>query len=55
MSNKQLIKYWKATADHDYDTMVSLYKLKRYDACLFFGHIVLEKIKKLYKKLCEMI
>jgi len=41
-----LVKYWKDTAAHDYETMVSLYNSKRYSDCLFFGHIVLEKILK---------
>ncbi len=43
---KKLINYWKETAEHDYDTMLALFESKRYDASLFFGHIVLEKILK---------
>ncbi|NCP16975.1 DNA-binding protein [Candidatus Kuenenbacteria bacterium CG_4_8_14_3_um_filter_39_15] len=43
---KELINYWKTTAAHDYDTMISLFKSKRYANTLFFGHIVLEKILK---------
>lgn len=43
---KKLIKYWQETAKHDYETMESLFEGKRYDASLFFGHIVLEKILK---------
>lgn len=43
---KKLIDYWHKTASHDYETMKSLFKSKRYDASLFFGHIVLEKILK---------
>ncbi len=43
---KKLIKYWQETAEHDYKTMKSLFQSKRYDASLFFGHIVLEKILK---------
>lgn len=46
MTNKEVIEYWKSTAEHDYDTMISLYRSKRYDACLFFGHLILEKILK---------
>lgn len=46
MTNKELIEYWKFTAEHDYNTMTALFKSKRYDASLFFGHIVLEKIMK---------
>ncbi|MDO8509943.1 MAG: HEPN domain-containing protein [bacterium] len=40
------IVYWAETANHDYDTMLGLFRIKRYSDCLFFGHIVLEKILK---------
>ena len=43
---KKVIKYWQITAEHDYDTMVGLFKIKRYSDCLFFGHIILEKTLK---------
>ena len=43
---KKLIEYWQKTAEHDYKTMCGLFKIKRYPDCLFFGHIVLEKILK---------
>lgn len=43
---KKLIAYWRQTAEHDYETMLGLKKIKRYSDCLFFGHIVLEKILK---------
>lgn len=43
---KELINYWLKTAAHDFDTMQSLFKSKRYSDCLFFGHITLEKILK---------
>lgn len=42
----QLIKYWKETASHSYETMNGLFKIKRYSDSLFYGHIVLEKILK---------
>ena len=45
-SVKSLVNYWLKTAERDYDTMLILYKNKRYSECLFFGHIVLEKILK---------
>ena len=38
--------YWKKTAEHDYETMQTLFVGKRYDATLFFGHIILEKMLK---------
>lgn len=43
---KRLMKYWELTAEHDYETMMDLFKLKRYSDCLFFAHIVLEKLLK---------
>lgn len=42
----KLVKYWAETAMHDYDTMIALFKSKRYSDSLFYGHIVLEKILK---------
>jgi HEPN domain-containing protein len=42
----KLIDYWGSTAKHDHKTMQSLFDNARYDASLFFGHIVLEKILK---------
>ena len=43
---KKLVNYWQATAEHDYETMLVLFKSKRYSDSLFFAHIVLEKILK---------
>lgn len=43
---KKRIKYWLETAAHDHETMNVLFKAKRYSDCLFYGHIVLEKILK---------
>jgi len=43
---KKVVKYWKDTAEHDYETMSGLFRIKRYSDSLFFGHIVLEKILK---------
>lgn len=43
---EKLIDYWTETAAHDFETMKSLYQGSRYDAALFFGHIVLEKMLK---------
>jgi HEPN domain-containing protein len=42
----ELIDYWLLTAEHDYKTMLALFKSKRYSDSLFFGHIVLEKVLK---------
>ena len=46
MTNEELMQYWLKTAKHDYDTMLGLYGIKRYSDCLFYGHIVLEKVLK---------
>ncbi len=43
---RDIIDYWIKTAEHDFDTMLVLFKTKRYSDSLFFGHIVLEKILK---------
>lgn len=43
---RKIVNYWKATAKHDYETMLGLFKIKRYSDALFYGHIVLEKILK---------
>ena len=45
-SVKKIVEYWKKTAEHDYETMLGLFKIKRYSDSLFFGHIILEKILK---------
>lgn len=38
--------YWLEIAQHDYETMVGLFQIKRYSDALFYGHIVLEKVLK---------
>lgn len=43
---KNAVKYWETISKRDYDTMLGLFKIKRYPESLFFGHIVLEKILK---------
>ena len=45
-SVKKIVEYWTKTAAHDYETMLGLFRIKRYSDSLFFGHIVLEKILK---------
>jgi len=42
----EIIDYWAKTSRHDYETMLGLFKIKRYSDTLFYGHIVLEKILK---------
>ncbi|OGF21124.1 hypothetical protein A2Y83_02690 [Candidatus Falkowbacteria bacterium RBG_13_39_14] len=43
---KKIVKYWRETAEHDYATMLGLFRIKRYSESFFFGHIILEKILK---------
>jgi len=43
---QEIIDYWKDTADHDWETAQSLWQSKRYDACLFYCHLTLEKLLK---------
>lgn len=45
---KEIATYWQKTAEHDYEIMVGLLENKYYSGCLFFGHIVLEKILKAF-------
>lgn len=45
-SIKELVGYWFNSAQHDYETMLGLFRIKRYSDSLFYGHIVLEKILK---------
>ena len=43
---KNTVKYWETTSKRDYDTMLGLFKIKRYPESLFFAHIILEKSLK---------
>jgi hypothetical protein len=43
---QERIAYWRTTAKRDLKTAEALHGLKRYDACLFFGHLALEKTLK---------
>jgi HEPN domain-containing protein len=48
---KSQIDFWKKSGERDIYTASSLLQLKRYDACLFFCHLSLEKfLKGLYVK-----
>lgn len=51
---EKLVTYWLKTAAHDYETMESLFKAKRYADALFFGHLVLEKaLKAFFVQVCK--
>jgi len=48
MKIKDHIKYWLNSADHDLEAAESLFAAKKYDWCLFLGHLVLEKALKAF-------
>ncbi len=51
MTIEEHIKYWLDSAEHDKDTMNTLFEAGKYDWALFIGHLVLEKVlKALYIK-----
>ncbi|MFH1187915.1 MAG: HEPN domain-containing protein [bacterium] len=43
---QEIIDYWQKGADRSFDTAGFLYKGKRYSDCLFFCHLMLEKLLK---------
>lgn len=46
LDTKKVIQYWITTAEHSYETARVLLKVKRYPECLFFCHLMIEKILK---------
>jgi len=51
MNYKGLIAHWINSSDKDFDIVELLFKNKEYSHCLFFGHLVIEKLlKALYAK-----
>ncbi len=47
----KLIEYWIDGSDDDYETMMAMFKSKKYNWSLFIGHLMLEKLlKALYVK-----
>lgn len=51
MDNINLMEYWQNSSDEDYNVMNVLYSNKKNSYCLFFGHLVIEKLLKgLYAK-----
>ena len=51
MDNLNLMEYWLNSSDEDYNVMQYLYKGNKNSYCLFFGHLVIEKLLKgLYAK-----
>ncbi len=43
---KKVIDYWIKSARHDFETAKFLFQGKRYPECLFFCHLMIEKILK---------
>lgn len=51
MNNIELMKFWTESSDEDYNVMNVLFNNKKNSYCLFFGHLVIEKLlKALYAK-----
>ena len=46
MTRDEIKKYWVASAEQDFQTMIHLYESKDYHWSLFLGHQVLEKLLK---------
>ena len=46
MTKEQYINYWIETAEKDWIAASSLFKTKNYLHCLFWAHLVLEKLAK---------
>jgi len=46
MTKQQYIDYWMDTAENDWETVEVLFAAKRYSHCLFWAHLVLEKLAK---------
>lgn len=51
MDNINLMEYWINSSEEDYNVMKYLYSGNKNSYCLFFGHLVIEKLLKgLYAK-----
>lgn len=48
MNTKEQLEYWMESAKHDMAAAETLFKNKRYDWCLFLGHLVIEKALKAF-------
>jgi HEPN domain-containing protein len=46
MTKQEYIDYWVNTAAEDWITVEALFDIKRYMHCLFWSHLVLEKLAK---------
>ncbi len=48
MERSDLIQYWLTSAAHDLESAETLFEYKRFDWCLFLGHLVIEKTLKAF-------
>jgi len=48
IDKEKLIKYWIDSSDEDFDTMIDMFKSKRYSWSLFIGHLMIEKLLKAF-------
>ena len=46
MTKEQYVDYWIDTAQNDWITVEAMFDAKRYLHCLFWAHLVLEKLAK---------
>lgn len=46
MTAKGLIDYWLTSATRDFEVAQDLFRLARYNYCLFFCHLAIEKLLK---------
>jgi len=46
MTKEQYVDYWVDTADNDWVTVEVMFAAERYLHCLFWAHLVLEKLAK---------
>lgn len=46
MKRDEHIKYWLESAEHDFESAVTIFNSGKYDWALFIGHLALEKVLK---------
>lgn len=46
MDVHKVVRYWFETAEQDWGVARNLFKFKHYAYCLFFCHLVIEKLLK---------
>lgn len=46
MTKNETISHWKSSAERDFSVAEDLFRLKKYDYCLYFCHLSIEKMIK---------